>query len=455
VRTKVAIATLATLALGLTAACSSPSSGKGGGGKATGGPSSGGASGGQSAAQKAAAELGIDLSKCPTDITKPLTGTVKVGTTLAQTGPIAAALAPVGVGEKAAIADLNATSGLPIKFSLTIKDDQFSPDKTLTAVQELIQSDKVDLLDGVIGTANLIAARGVAEKYCVPIIAGSAGGTSANQVSKYPFTTVTGAPFYLDAEGWFGYLKEKFPNGAKIALLTANTDSGKDYLAAVDDLSKGTNFKIVSRTTLDATAAAAPSSQVTTMRSSGADVLLAQPSPGPQCAALIKEVAQQGWKPQAFFITNSCSPTALVAPAGPAAQNVLCNLYLNDPNSPSAADNPGLQKVLAAIKKVQPSGPIVGSNLSGYGYIEILFKAAQQAAQSPLGLSRLGILYAATHLTYQPAFLQPGVDYSLDYPKDEVSVESEVLSTFDAKAGQWKTIKVLGYEGQLTGKASG
>ena len=75
-RTKVAIATLATLALGLTAACSSPSSGKGGGGKATGGPSTGGASGGQSAAQKAAAELGIDLSKCPTDITKPLTGTV-------------------------------------------------------------------------------------------------------------------------------------------------------------------------------------------------------------------------------------------------------------------------------------------------------------------------------------------------------------------------------------------
>lgn len=453
-RTKVVIATLATLTLGLTAACSSPGGGNGGG-QQTGGPASTGGSGGQSAAQKAASELGIDLSKCPTDITKPLTGTVNVGTTLAQTGPVAPALAPVGVGEKAAIADLNATSGLPIKFSLTQKDDQFSPDKTLTAVQELIQSDHVDLLDGVIGTANVIAARDIIQKYCVPLIAASAGGTSANEPSKYPFVVTTGAPFYLDVQGWFGYLKQKFPSGAKIALLTANTDSGQDYLAAVNALSKGTNYQIVSRTTLDATAAAPPSSQVTTMRSSGANVLLAQPSPGPQCSALINEVAQQGWKPQAFFITNSCSTTALIAPAGKAAEGVLCNLYLNDPNAPSSANDPGLQKMIAAIKKYEPGSPVVGSDLSGYGYIEILFKAAEQAQNSPLGLSRLGILYAATHMTYQPAFLSPGVDYSLNYPQDEVSVESEVLSSFDSAAGQWKTISLLSYEGQLTGKASG
>src|SRR6185437_9638967 len=121
-------------------ACSSPSNGGGGGGSST----SGTASGGQSAAQKAAQELGIDLSKCPTDITKPLTGTVKVGGTLALTGPTAPALAPLGVGEKAAIDDLNATSGLPIKFSLTIMDDQFAPDKTAVAAQQLMQSDRVD-----------------------------------------------------------------------------------------------------------------------------------------------------------------------------------------------------------------------------------------------------------------------------------------------------------------------
>lgn len=446
-RTKLVIATVTTCVLGLAAGCSSPS-------KTNGGGTPSGASGDASAAQKAAGELGIDLSKCPTDITKPLTGTVKVGTTLAQTGPVAPALAPVGVGENAAIEQLNATSGLPIKFSLTQKDDQFSPDKTLTATQELIQADHVQLLDGIIGTASVSAARTIAQKYCVPFIAASAGGTSANQVSKYPFTVVTGAPFYLDVKGWFAYLQEKFPAGAKLAVLTGNTDSGKDYLSAINDLAAGSKYQVVSRTSLDATDASPPSSQVTTMRSSGATVLLAQPAPGPQCSALVREVAQQGWKPDAFMITNSCSTTALIKPAGAAADNLLCNLYLKDPSAPDAASDASLQTIVQAVKKVQPNGPVVGSNVSGYGYIEVLFEAAKQAAKSPLGLSQLGILYAATHMTYDASWLVKGVNYSLNYPADEVSVEGEDLASFDASSGVWKSIKLYDFSGQLTGKAS-
>ncbi len=452
-RTNVVIATLTTLVLGLTVACSSPSGGNSNGKKQSSAPSAG-ASGGESAAQKAARELGIDLSKCPTDITKPLTGTIKVGTTLAQTGPVAPALAPLGIGEKAAIADLNETSGLPIKFSLIVKDDQFSPDKTLIAAQELVQSDKVDFLDGIVGTANVAAARPLAEKYCVPIIAGDAGGTSVNQPTKFPFTTIWGSPFYVDVKGWFTYLKSKFPQGGKIAVLTGNTDSGKDYLNAINDLSKGTNFKIVSKTTLDATVTRAPSSQVTTMKASGANILLAQTSPSGQCASLINEVAQQGWKPDAFMITNSCSTLQLISPAGKAAQNVLCNLWLNDPAAPGAADDPGLQKIVAAIKKNSPGAPIVGSNISGYAVMEVLFKAAEQAKTSPLGLSRLGILYAATHITFPSAALQPGLTYSLNYPTDQVNIEAASLHSYDATTKGWKLLQLYDFNGQLTGKAS-
>jgi branched-chain amino acid transport system substrate-binding protein len=431
-------------------ACSSPSNGGGGGGSST----SGTASGGQSAAQKAAQELGIDLSKCPTDITKPLTGTVKVGGTLALTGPTAPALAPLGVGEKAAIDDLNATSGLPIKFSLTIMDDQFAPDKTAVAAQQLMQSDRVDFMSGTVGTANVAAVEPLAQKYCVPLIPGNAGGASVDNPKKYPFTTLWGSPSYVDVKGWFHYLQEKFPNGAKIALMTANTDSGQNYLNAANDLAKGTKFKIVSKTTVDATATNPPSTQVTTMKASGANVLLASVSPGPQCSSLINEVAQTGWKPAAFMITNSCSTLALMTPAGKAAQGVLTNLWLNDPSSASAAGDAGLQKIIAAIKKYQPGQPINGSTVSGYSVIQVLFKAAQQAEHSDLGLSRLGILYAAWHMTYQPATWLPGLVYSLDFPNDVVNLEAEQLSSFDAKTGQWQKIKIYDFNGQLTGKAS-
>lgn len=398
--------------------------------------------------------MGIDLSKCPTDITKPLTGTVKVGTTLALTGPVAPALAPLGAGEKAAIEDLNATSGLPLKFALTVKDDQFAPDKTAVAAQELMQSDKVDVMDGTVGTANVAAVQPLAQKYCVPLIAGNAGGTSINNPQKYPFTTLWGSPSYVDVKGWFQYLQDKYPNGAKIALMTANTDSGLNYLAAANDLAKGSKFKIVSKTTLDATDTNVPSSQVTKMKASGATVLLASVSPGPQCSSLVNEVAQQGWKPNTFMITNSCSTLALMTPAGKAAQGVLTNLWLNDPSGSTATSDGGLQKIIAAIKKYQPGQPLNGSTVAGYSVIEVLFKAAEQAKTSDLGLSRLGILYAAWHLTFHTSAWLPGLVYSLDFPKDEVNLEAEQLSSFDAKAGQWQKIKIYDFNSQLTGKAS-
>ena len=164
------------------AACSSPSN-DGGGGTARNPP--------VPVAQvqrkrQLASELGIDLSKCPTNITMPLTGTIKVGTTLAETGPEAAALAPVGVGEKAAIANLNATSGLPVKFSLIQQDDQFNPAMTLSATQQLIQADNVELLDGTIGTANIEAIQPLTNQYCMPLIAGNAGGATADQPLSTP-----------------------------------------------------------------------------------------------------------------------------------------------------------------------------------------------------------------------------------------------------------------------------
>ena len=431
------------------AACSSPSN-DGGGGNGTQSTSSSSAS----AAQTAARELGIDLSKCPTNITMPLTGTIKVGTTLAETGPEAAALAPVGVGEKAAIANLNATSGLPVKFSLIQQDDQFNPAMTLSATQQLIQADNVELLDGTIGTANIEAIQPLTNQYCMPLIAGNAGGATADQPSKYPFITTWSLPSYVDVKVWVQYVKDHFPAGAKVAVFTGDTDTGQDYLNAIHSLIKGTNITIVSSTTIEPTDAAAPASQVTTMKASGANVLFAAPSPSGQCAGIIDQVAAQGWKPAAFMLTSQCSTLALVQPAAKAAQGVLCDLYINDPTATSAASDPGLQQIVAAVKKYEPGQPLSGSTMAGYSAIEVLFKAAEQAAKSPLGLSRLGILYAATHMTFQSSTMLPGVIYSFNYLKDEVAMESAQLSTFNSASGQWQKVQVYNFNGQTTGEAS-
>jgi len=384
-----------------------------------------------------------------------MSGTVLVGSTMALTGPVAPALLPVADGMRAAIDDLNATSGLPVKFALTILDDQYLPSKALVNAQQLIQSNKVDFLNNPIGTSEVQAVRPMAEQYCVPVLAANAGGVSGNTVSKYPSTVVWSLPAYVDAKAWVDYLKAKFPGGAKVAILTATSDAvGQDYLNAVHELTNGTNINIVSSTQVAVTAAGPPSIQVSQMKASGANVLMAIPTTGPQCASTIKEVANEGWKPDAFLLTSECSTLQLVSPAGEAANGVLCNLYINDPAAASATSDVGLQKIVAAIKKYVPGATITGSTISGFSSIETMFQAAEQAQKSPLGLSRLGVLYAATHMTYQSSTMLPGVVYSLNYPKDEVAMESTQMSRFDGQTGQFVKVNLYDYNGQTTGKAS-
>ena len=168
----------------------------------------------------------------------------------------------------------------------------------------------------------------------------------------------------------------------------------------------------------------------------------------------MKEVANSGWKPDAFFLTSQCQSLALMKPAGAAAQGVMVNLYYKDPSGPEAASDAGLQNIVAAVQKYQPGSQVFGGTVSGYSSIEVLFHAAELAEKSPLGLSRLGLLYAVTHMTFQPTALLSGVEYSTDYPKDQVALEAAQLSSFDASSGHFAKVETIDVNGQTTGQAS-
>lgn len=91
---------------------------------------------------------------------------IKVGGTLALTGPLSA----TGLVHKFAgdiyVEGLNKRGGLmgrPVEWVL--KDDQSKPDLARTLYEQLITSDKVDLLIGPYGTGNILSAMGVAQRY--------------------------------------------------------------------------------------------------------------------------------------------------------------------------------------------------------------------------------------------------------------------------------------------------
>jgi ABC-type branched-subunit amino acid transport system substrate-binding protein len=91
---------------------------------------------------------------------------VRIGSTLALTGPLSAtALTHKLVGE-IYVEQLNARGGLlGRKVEWMVKDDQSKPDLARTLYEQLVTSDKVDLLMGPYATGAILSAMGVAQRY--------------------------------------------------------------------------------------------------------------------------------------------------------------------------------------------------------------------------------------------------------------------------------------------------
>ena len=94
------------------------------------------------------------------------TGPILIGSTMALTGP----LAPTAIIHKAAgdayVANLNANGGLlGRQVEWVVLDDESTPQKSAALYERLISENKVDLLIGPYGTANITAAMQVAERH--------------------------------------------------------------------------------------------------------------------------------------------------------------------------------------------------------------------------------------------------------------------------------------------------
>ena len=91
---------------------------------------------------------------------------VRIGSTLALTGPLSAtALTHKLVGE-IYVDQLNARGGLlGRKVEWIVKDDQSKPELARTLYEQLVTADKVDLLMGPYATGAILSAMGVAQRF--------------------------------------------------------------------------------------------------------------------------------------------------------------------------------------------------------------------------------------------------------------------------------------------------
>lgn len=93
-------------------------------------------------------------------------GPIRIGSTLALTGPLSATGQVHKIVGEIFIDQVNQRGGwLGRKLEWVLKDDQSKPDLARTLYEQLVTADKVDLLMGPYATGAILSAMGVAQRY--------------------------------------------------------------------------------------------------------------------------------------------------------------------------------------------------------------------------------------------------------------------------------------------------
>lgn len=125
---------------------------------------------------------------------EPSGNPITIGQALALTGPFAQTGLVHKIVSEYYVERLNKNGGLlgrPVKY--TLYDDQSKPDVSRTLYEKLITADKVDLILAPYGTASILAAMGVAQRYNKVFIQNTMG-VPALATYKWQFSALISGP---------------------------------------------------------------------------------------------------------------------------------------------------------------------------------------------------------------------------------------------------------------------
>ena len=171
---------------------------------------------------------------------------IKIGAVLPVTGKESKIGGAYKQATEFAVKEVNDAGGLDVggkkmKVALTLLDDTSDAAKSAQLVEQLCAQQKVDAVIGGYGSQLVQAQSVVPERYGVPYVSGGAGARSIYGRSKWVFGTLS--PVDVLSETQMDFLNAlvtagKLKKPLKIALVTENTEHGKDYAQGIHDFIK-------------------------------------------------------------------------------------------------------------------------------------------------------------------------------------------------------------------------
>jgi branched-chain amino acid transport system substrate-binding protein len=173
-------------------------------------------------------------------------GVIKVGAVMPVTGKESKIGGAYKQATEYAVKEVNDAGGVDVggkkmKIELTLLDDTTDPAKSAQLVEQLITQQKVDAVVGGYGSHLVEAQSVVPDRYGIPYISGGAGARAIYGRSKWVFGTLS--PVDVLSQTQMEFLSSlvsagKLKKPLKIALVTENTEHGKDYAQGLHDYVK-------------------------------------------------------------------------------------------------------------------------------------------------------------------------------------------------------------------------
>ncbi len=354
---------------------------------------------------------------------------IKIGNTSPYSGP-ASTYGVLGKLESAFFGMINEQGGIAgRKINYISLDDTYSPPKTMEQIRRLVEEDQVAFTFATLGTPTNSAIVRYMNQKKVPHLFLATGADKWGDYKTSPWTIGWQPSYRTEAQIYGKYILKEKP-GAKIALLYQNDDFGKDYLLGLKDVLGDKFDKMVTVATYEATDATIDS-QLTTLKTGGADVLVVAALPK-MSAQAIRKVHDLAWSPM-FLLTNvSISVGAVMIPAGPEnGIGVISAAFVKDSSDPSWANDAGMNEWRGFMNKYMPGADQADNNyITAYAFSKTIMQVLKQCDGD---FSRENIMKQANNLhDLDIPVLLPGIKVNTS-PTNHHPVRAMQLVKWDGK----------------------
>lgn len=356
---------------------------------------------------------------------------IRIGQTLPYSGPLSG-FGAIGRVQEAFFAKINAEGGInghAVKFISL--DDAYSPPKTVEQTRRLVEQDEVVVMFGSLGTATNNAVHRYLNSKKVPQLFVLSGATKWADPKNFPWTMPGMAAYESEGVVYAKHIMQTKPD-AKIAILSQNDDFGRDYVAGFKRaLGAKAATMIVAEANYETTAPTI-SSQLATLKSSGANILFGA-TLGKFTSQMIKGMVEIGWRPEVTYVPTSASSITFLEPAGlENAIGLVTSSYQKDIFDEQWANDDDVKGYVAFMKQYMPSGDMRNANYAaGYMYANLMLQVLKACGDD---FSRDNILRQAASLRdVKVPLLLPGVTVSTG-PDDYLPFQQLRLQRFNGKS---------------------